>query len=202
MSARDFRSRSLGTADHSAGRIIAICPEDGILGLAIRSQQQPKLRKTIGELHAVEVVTAGADAAKEDRLHRAERVEHGLQFGRVAADFCRQRCTHPVIIRSAAAHVLDPSQDRLLAARHRGLFSESIGDFRNATRKLLLDRLCPGNADPRRDPGSRHRIMQARPASPRPGHRAGKSTRSSWSLEKASAPPALTSNFGRPVSWT
>ena len=56
--------------------------------------------------------------------------------------------------------VLDPSQDRLLAARHRGLIPESVGDFRNPTREFLFDRLCPGNADPRRDQGSGHRIMK------------------------------------------
>ena len=76
----------LGTGDHGAGRIIAIRAEDGVLGLAIRPQQQPKLGKTIGELHAIEVVTAGTNTAKEDRLHCTERVEHRLHFASVAAN--------------------------------------------------------------------------------------------------------------------
>ena len=73
MPARDFNAGLFGTGDDAAGRIIAVRPEDDVLGLAVRSQQQPKLGKTIGELHAIEVVTAGSDTAKEDRLHRTER---------------------------------------------------------------------------------------------------------------------------------
>ena len=44
-----------------------------------------------------------------------------------------------VIVRRAALQVIDPSQDRLLAARHRGLLPESIRDFGNSPREFLFD---------------------------------------------------------------
>lgn len=69
-----------GTGDDLAGRIVAVGAEGDILGFAVRPQQQPELRRTIGELHAINIVTAGTDAAEEDRLHRAERLEHRLQL--------------------------------------------------------------------------------------------------------------------------
>ena len=71
-----FQTLLVGTGGNPAGRTIAVWPEDDIVGFAVRPQQQPKLRKTIGELHAINVVTARTDAAKEDRPYRAECLEH------------------------------------------------------------------------------------------------------------------------------
>ena len=58
--------------------------------------------------------------------------------------------------------VVDPAQDRLLAARPRGLLPESIRRRCNSTREVFLD--CPrsGRRDPRRQPGAIHRFVQQR----------------------------------------
>src|SRR5260221_407994 len=108
-------------------------------GSAVRPPQEPELRKTIGELHNINVITAGADATKENRLHRAERLEHRLQLGRLAPDLGSQRCTHAVIIGGTMLQVLDASQNRLPAARQRGLFPESIGGRCNSPLEFLFD---------------------------------------------------------------
>ncbi|HMI10393.1 MAG TPA: hypothetical protein VK567_02115, partial [Bradyrhizobium sp.] len=57
-------------------------------------------------------------------------------------------------------HVRDPSQDRLLAARQRGLFSKSIWNFGNSPCKFFLDHPCLGNVDPRRQARSGGRLLK------------------------------------------
>ena len=169
--------------------------------LSSAPSRMPKFRDAIGELHAVEVVATRADAAEEDQFHRAERLEHGLQLGRLATDFGRQRLRSSG--RNWARRGCRSSIPRRIASLLPGSGVCSLnrsGDFRNPTRKFLLDRLCPGRADPRREPGALHRLVQLEPASPWPGRRAGKQRGHHGSLAKASTPCATTSNFGRPVS--
>ena len=57
-------------------------------------------------------------------------------------------------------HVRDPSQHRLLAARHRGLVFESIWNFRNSPCKFFLDHPGLGDGDPRRESCSGHRLLK------------------------------------------
>jgi hypothetical protein len=72
----------------------------------------------------------------------------------------RQRRTHPLVIGSTALQIVDPAQDRLLAARPRGLFPESIRRRCNSTREVFLDRPRSGRRDPRRQSGAIHRLVQ------------------------------------------
>ena len=165
------------------------------------AQQEADFRNAIGELHAIDVVPTGADAAKEDRFHGAECLEHRLQFGKLLPDLGSQRCAHALVVWSAALQVLDPSQDRFLAARQRRLFPESIGSLSNSPRKFLFEQLCPVRGDPRREPRSGDRLLkQDLVTFPWPSRR--KMTRSSWLPEKASAHRLRPRYFGRPVSWT
>ena len=56
--------------------------------------------------------------------------------------------------------VIDPSQDCLFAAWQRGLLPKSIWNFCNSPREFVFDHLCPGNGDPRRESGARHRLLE------------------------------------------
>ena len=150
----------LRTGEDSTGLVVAIRPEDDVVGLVVRPQQDAEFRDAIDELHAIDVVATRADAAEEDRFHRAERLEHGLQLGRLAPDLGRQRRAHPLVIGRSALQIIDPSQNRLLAARQRDLIPESIRCRRDPTRKVFLDRLRPGRADPWRQSGAIHRLVQ------------------------------------------
>ncbi len=104
----------------------------------------------------------GTDAAEEDQFDRAERLEHGLQFGHLATDLARQRRAHPLVIGRPALQVGDAAQDHLLAARQRGLVAESIRRRGNPAREIFLDRLRPRGRDPRRQAGAISRLVKQR----------------------------------------
>ena len=57
----------------------AVGPEAHVLDVSVRSQSHAEFRKATLEFGAVDIVTTGPDAAKEDRLDRSERGEHGMQ---------------------------------------------------------------------------------------------------------------------------
>ena len=122
--------------------------------------REAEFRKTLGELHAIDVVAAGADAAEKDRLHRAECVEHGLKLGGLTADLGRQRRAHAFIVRRAALQIGDPAQDGFLAAGLRGLVAEAIRHISNSPRKFLFDNFGPGRRDPPRQSGAKRRLLK------------------------------------------
>src|SRR5258708_8186404 len=76
-----FQALLLGTGDDGAERIIAVRSEQDVVGFAVFRERDPKLRGAVGELHTIDVVAAGTDAAKEDRLDGTERIQHRLNLG-------------------------------------------------------------------------------------------------------------------------
>jgi hypothetical protein len=67
-----FQRLLLRAGPHLAGRAVTVGPEGDVLDRSVRSQAHAEFRKTFGELRTVDVVATGPDAAKENRLDRAE----------------------------------------------------------------------------------------------------------------------------------
>ena len=122
--------------------------------------------EAIGKFHPVDVVTTRPDAAKEDQLHRAKRLHHGMQLYGLATDL---RPAPGSSAHSPVCHVACRRCPAALRLCCRAAATAPGSDpelRRSAARTLRLDRLCPGCGRSRREPGAICRVIVQEPGSP------------------------------------
>ena len=145
--ARPRRLASVRTGDDAAEFVIAVGPEGHVAGLAVGIEQHAEFRRCRSRTshHRCRSRPARRRGRRSTRRRRAPRKSRAIHrpddgSSRRAARSCDRS-------RRAAAQILDPAEDHLLAARRRHLLPESV-------RRLPR---CAGRSRPRSPGPAPHR---------------------------------------------
>src|SRR5579864_4093171 len=110
----------------------------------IRVQHESPLRRTVLELHLINVGARRSDSFESDRLHRAKLINGGFELRQLLAGDIGEACTHELVFWLPEPQLFDVAAQRSFRSRGLGLILESLGSGgRGISDFLRLDVVQP-----------------------------------------------------------